>query len=94
MSKFLDAHGIEVVETVPASRRLGASDARKLIREASRVYVAKGKKLDEFVPAGKAPAPVVQALLGPTGNLRAPTVRVGRKLLVGFNEKLFERELL
>jgi hypothetical protein len=31
-------------------------------------------------------------MLGPTGNLRAPTIRKGRTVLVGFNEELFERE--
>jgi hypothetical protein len=28
-------------------------------------------------------------LLGPTGNLRAPTLRVGRTLLVGFQEEAY-----
>lgn len=29
-------------------------------------------------------------LLGPTGNLRAPTLRVGKTLYVGFNESAYE----
>jgi hypothetical protein len=32
-------------------------------------------------------------LLGPTGNLRAPTLRIGRTLLVGFDEATY-REVL
>jgi len=28
-------------------------------------------------------------MLGATGNLRAPTIRVGKKLLVGFNEDVY-----
>jgi hypothetical protein len=32
-------------------------------------------------------------LLGPTGNLRAPSVLKGRTLLVGFNEEAYQREL-
>jgi hypothetical protein len=28
-------------------------------------------------------------LLGPTGNLRAPTVRKGRTLIVGFDEQTY-----
>jgi hypothetical protein len=28
-------------------------------------------------------------MLGSTGNLRAPTMKVGKKLLVGFNEDVF-----
>ena len=49
----------------------------------------KGKKLDEFKPGGKAPKNVVDAMLGPTGNLRAPTIRNGKTVLVGFNEEVF-----
>lgn len=29
-------------------------------------------------------------VLGPTGNLRAPTLRVGKKLIVGFNQEMYE----
>ena len=41
-----------------------------------------------------AAAMVVLALvIGPTGNLRAPTARIGKTLVVGFNEEMY-RELL
>ena len=53
------------------------------------VIVVKGKKVSEFKPAGKAGADVVAAMLGPTGNLRAPTLRRGKTVLVGFNEEVF-----
>ncbi len=74
---------------VPASRKLARSDAAALAKAASRVVVAKGKKVDEFKPGGKAPKALVDAMLGPTGNLRAPTMRVGKTVVVGFNEDLF-----
>ena len=32
---------------------------------------------------------VLKLMLGPTGNLRAPTLRVGKKLLVGFNAEAY-----
>jgi hypothetical protein len=78
------------VEIVPASRKLGKKDAAALAKAASKVYVAKGKKVGEWKPAGKASAEVVAAMLGPTGNLRAPCLRVGKTLIVGFNEDLYE----
>jgi arsenate reductase-like glutaredoxin family protein len=53
------------------------------------VIVAKGKKVSEFA-GGKADKDVVEAMLGPTGNLRAPTIRKGKTVLVGFNEELFQ----
>ena len=35
----------------------------------------------------------VAHLLGPTGNLRAPTLRKGKTLVVGFNEEAYRRVL-
>lgn len=53
------------------------------------MIVAKGRKVESFEPAGKAPKAVVDAMLGPTGNLRAPTLRVGKTTLVGFDEEAY-----
>ncbi len=91
-SKFLDARGLEAKEVIPASRKLGKREAADLVRRASKVIVAKGRKVSEF-PGGKAGAEVVEAMLGPTGNLRAPTIRSGKTVLVGFDEDTFRRIL-
>jgi arsenate reductase-like glutaredoxin family protein len=32
-------------------------------------------------------------LLGPSGNLRAPTVRKGKTLLIGFNDEAYQEVL-
>jgi len=32
-------------------------------------------------------------LIGPTGNLRAPTAKVGKMLIVGFNEEAYQKYL-
>jgi len=64
-----------------------------MARTASKVIVAKGKNATEFAPDGKAPAAVVEAMLGPTGNLRAPTLRVGKTVLVGFHEDSYRTVL-
>lgn len=84
----MDAQHIEPKETVPASRKLGRSDAETLAKAASKVFVAKGKKVSEF-KGGGASKEVVDAMLGPTGNLRAPTIRKGKTVVVGFNDELF-----
>ena len=41
----MDANGIEPATTVPASQKLGKTDAARMARAASRVIVAKGKKV-------------------------------------------------
>ena len=60
-----------------------------------KVVVARGKKVVTFDMRHDPPDDETLAahLLGPTGNLRAPAVRQGRTLLVGFNEEAYQREL-
>jgi hypothetical protein len=84
----MEDRGIEILEQVSASRKLGEDHARELIRGAARIHVAKGKKLDVF-EGGTVSDEIVTKMLGSTGNLRAPTVRVGDQLLVGFNEETY-----
>ena len=84
----MDAKKIEAKETVSASKKLSRKDAAALVKDAKKIIVAKGKKVRTF-PGGKPTKEVVDALLGPTGNLRAPTVRVGKTLLVGFDESSY-----
>ena len=84
----MEEKGIEVAETVPASRKLGEERARELIKRARTIHVAKGKKVDVF-DGGRATPEIVKAMLGSTGNLRAPTIVFGDQLLVGFNEDVY-----
>lgn len=75
-----------------ASRKLARKEAAALARQASRIIVAKGRKVTEF-RGGKPTDEVVEAMLGPTGNLRAPTLRRGKTVLVGFHEEVFAKTL-
>ena len=50
--------------------------------------MAKGKKRSDF-KGGSASKEVVDAMLGPTGNLRAPVIRSGKTVLVGFSEESY-----
>ena len=86
----MEARDVKIKERVSASAKLGETEARKLIRDAGTSHIAKGKKLDEF-KGGKATKDIVEKMLGSTGNLRAPTIRVGKKLLVGFNEDVYTK---
>ncbi len=85
----MEANNIEIAETVPASRKLQADDAKQLLKGAKRLVVAKGKKISEFPLGSRIPAETVAAMLGPTGNLRAPTAIVGKTVLVGFNDEAY-----
>ena len=84
----MGAKKIEAKEVVSASKKLDRKDAVAHIKGANKVIVAKGRKVQSF-PGGKASKEIVDALLGPTGNLRAPMMRVGKTLLVGFDESSY-----
>ena len=72
---------------MPASRKLAQKEAAGLAKQASKIIVAKGKKVTEFAGGKEA----VADMLGPTGNLRAPTIRKGKMLVVGFDDEVFEK---
>ena len=75
--------------------RRGRDAALALAKSVDKVVVARGKKVVTFDMRHDPPDDETLAahLLGPTGNLRAPAVRQGRTLLVGFNEEAYQREL-
>ena len=85
----MEANNINVIERSPASQKLQEADARNLLKSANKLIVAKGKKVTEFKVGDRTPKEAVQAMLGPTGNLRAPTLRVGKNLVVGFNDEAY-----
>ena len=89
----MEANKINIDETIPASRKLQAADAKKLLKGADRLVVAKGKKVSEFEIGSRIPGETVEAMLGPTGNLRAPTAIVGKTVLVGFNDEAYGEAL-
>lgn len=57
------------------------------------IYATKGKKVVHLVLKGAHPSKeeIAALLIGPSGNLRAPTARKGRTLLVGFDEETYRR---
>ena len=71
------------------------SEALELASAASHIYAAKGKNVVHFDMKKDAPdaETLAKVLLGPTGNLRAPTLRIGKILLVGFDQATYEKLL-
>ena len=57
--------------------------------------MAKGKKVTVFDMRKDPPdeATLLGHMLGATGNLRAPTIKRGKTLLVGFNQEEYEKVL-
>lgn len=82
--------------TVDATKvRFGSDTALSLLDGIDTLIVSKGKRLERFnlKKARLDDEALIAKLLGPTGNLRAPTARIGRTLVVGFNEELYSEAL-
>ncbi|HAD58309.1 MAG TPA: hypothetical protein DCG12_03550 [Planctomycetaceae bacterium] len=60
----------------------------------SKLIVAKGRKVTEVNLVKDRPADdeLIGLMLGPTGNLRAPTIKRGKTVLVGFNADAYEEQ--
>ncbi len=65
----------------------------KLADQVDEIYAAKGKHVVHYdLKKGKPDEQTLRAaLLGPTGNLRAPTLRTGRTLVVGFDQATYQK---
>jgi hypothetical protein len=76
-----------------AKERFGKPDLKRVFDGATKVIVAKGKKVVELDLKGDPAAwkALPDLVLGPTGNLRAPAIRTGSTWLVGFHEDAFAK---
>src|SRR5437763_12282875 len=93
---FLEQTQQEVHERTDASKdKRGRAEALALAKSVARVVVGKGKKVVTFDMKKDPPddETLAAALLGPTGNLKAPTIRKGDTLLVGFSEAAYRQVL-
>jgi arsenate reductase-like glutaredoxin family protein len=94
--EFLEASELAVAERTDASKeRKGRDAALALAKTADRVIVGRGKKVVAFDMRQAPPDDDTLAayLLGPSGNLKAPTLRLGDTLLVGFSEAAYRQVL-
>src|SRR5262245_46974348 len=91
---FLESNEWKVADQTDAGKeRHGRDEALALARSADKVIVAKGKKAVTFDMKKDPPddETLLSHLLGPTGNLRAPTLRKGKTLLVGFSAEAYQQ---
>lgn len=82
---------METKEVVDARKtRIDEDEAWTLLRTASSVTVVKGKKVQTFTSLPDEKEALLQLVMGPSGNLRAPTYRVKSQFVIGFNADFYE----
>lgn len=84
----MEGRDVTVRETVDAKKeRYGADDLESLFGDATKLIVAKGKKVLEFKGGEMLSEDALKAAIGPSGNLRAPAWRKGKTWMIGFHEE-------
>jgi arsenate reductase-like glutaredoxin family protein len=76
--------------------RYGGKQALALLDGVRTLLVAKGRKVTRIdLRSADRPddATLAALLLGPTGNLRAPAMKAGTTMLVGFSPEMYEEAL-
>ena len=61
-----------------------------MLQSASLIRTGKGKKTNVWNPSIDAKEAILKDVIGPSGNLRAPTWKVGTEFIVGFNPELYQ----
>lgn len=93
---FLEQHGVQVKSTTDARKeKMNQAALLALAKSVDVILTVKGKNilrldLRKDKPGQKA---ILAAMLGPTGNLRAPTFRKGKTLFVGFQPEGYSEVL-
>jgi arsenate reductase-like glutaredoxin family protein len=92
--EFLAEKKVETAQLVDARKTtLKLKDGLALLDGVDEIVAAKGRKVERLDLRQGRPekAMLEKLLLGPTGNLRAPTLKVGRTLVVGFDEASYKK---
>ena len=93
---FLAKHKVSVAQRADAKKAtIKGAAALGVLDGVDELYVAKGKKVEHVDLKRAKPdrATLLGLLLGPTGNLRAPVLRKGRTLVVGFDAETYRKVL-
>lgn len=88
--EVLDARKVNVKDERASKKRpLSDADAKALLASVDEVVLSRGKSQRRV----RAKDTTLDDLRGPTGGFRAPMVKIGRRLLVGFSKDALEETL-
>lgn len=82
---------IAIDEEVDAKKEtIGADKVWDVLSRAEKVHVASGKNVLTYQPGEENREELIAKATGRTGNLRAPALRIGTELYIGFNGSIYE----
>ncbi len=64
-----------------------------MLGSAAKIYIGRQKKYQEWVPAADNREEIMAQAMGRSGGLRAPTLKSGKIMIVGFCEDMYKDHL-
>ena len=83
-----------MVEIDAKKAALQAEAVWNRLQRAEKIFVAKGQKVQTYIPDLSVKDELMHNVLGRSGNLRAPTVQVGNTYYVGYNETMYKELMI
>ena len=94
MLAYLEERGLTAKETVSANTvRYEPAEALAIAKGCQKVIAAKGKNVVELEVKSTDDDTLLKHLVGPSGKMRAPAIRKGKTLLIGFHDTGFDTVL-
>lgn len=92
---YLDRKGIAPEVKIDCKKEpMTFDEAKNLLKGVQTLYATKGTKVIETDLRGEVDDSVLESLLiGPSGKLRAPSLRTHDAMIVGFNEEMYNKAL-
>ena len=90
---FLEKHKVSIDTQVNAKKTILANpEALGLLSQVDELYATKGTKVIHVNLKTARPddETLLSLVIGPSGKLRAPTLKKGRTLIVGFDEATYQ----
>lgn len=92
--EFLEKYQVDIIHLVDARKfPVNAEDAWNMVKKAEQVFATRGKRVYDWQPGPETKEELLKAILGRSGNLRAPALQMNKFFVIGFNEELFKQFL-
>ncbi len=87
---MFDKQKVTITETSDArKKKIADNDAWNLLQNADELIIGRGKKFTVFNPANDDREIILKQALGRTGNLRAPALKIGSRLIIGYSDEMY-----
>ncbi len=89
---MFDRENIALQTVVEARKqKIEGEEAWQVLSNVTEIVVGRGKKFTLLDPNQDNREEILKLTLGRTGNLRAPTLKIGDRLVVGYNDEMYSQ---